>query len=207
MGRAWVLWLGLLGCTQDFGAFAQGSSAEVIPVAADGAAPDGAAPAISDASVAPSPTNDASAPSQDASPSDASEAGSGDGGVACTDTGGRVFNNHCYFVLPTKQTYDNARAACLSRGAHLVTLGSSAEQGQMSSLQAADDRWIGLRRAAGSPSGDGSFGWITGESRTYTNWGPGEPNGSGECVRLLPTTGTWADYACSTVLFGVCERE
>ena len=34
--------------------------------------------------------------------------------------------------------------------------------------------WIGLYDPDGSDGG--TFGWITGEAVSYTNWGPGEPN-------------------------------
>jgi hypothetical protein len=48
--------------------------------------------------------------------------------------------------------------------------------------------------------------WITGEPRTYTNWGYREPNGSGECVRFS-AGGRWSDNACATSLAAICERE
>ncbi|MEL6182205.1 MAG: lectin-like protein [Myxococcota bacterium] len=43
--------------------------------------------------------------------------------------------------------------------------------------------------------------------RSYTNWGSGEPNNSGneDCGELRLDTGQWNDKECDTVQPFVCE--
>lgn len=120
--------------------------------------------------------------------------------VACTDAEGKLFGGHCYFPITTADRYDLVRVACTSRGAHLVTITSAAEEAFVETIRPGRDRWIGLRRTTTM------FTWITGETLSYTKWEPGEPNGSGECARLRATN-VWADQNCNTNEEAICERE
>jgi hypothetical protein len=81
-----------------------------------------------------------------------------------------------------------------------VTITSAGEQALVDTV-GTGDRWIGLARSSGATT----FGWVTSEAVTYTNWAPGEPNGTGSCARLR-TTG-WADIGCDQSYAAVCERE
>jgi hypothetical protein len=87
-----------------------------------------------------------------------------------------------------------------------VTITSAAEQTAVSALGAAQDRWIGLSRPAGSAAVASSFQWITGESSTFANWDSGEPGSVGTCVRMHADA-RWADGTCTTLLTAICERE
>jgi hypothetical protein len=51
-----------------------------------------------------------------------------------------------------------------------------------------------------------AYVWVTGEAVGYTHWAQGEPNFSGECVRIQ-TTGTWADNQCTNSAYAICERD
>jgi hypothetical protein len=135
---------------------------------------------------------------QDTGVSDDADAQPIDAGP-CT---GVMFGGHCYF-LSAAGTQPQALAACSGAFGHLVTYGSAAEQAATLAL-GTPDWWIGLHRAGGPPK-DGNYDWITNEPRTYTNWGAGEPNGTGQCVRIQSDS-TWSDEDCTTVRQGVCER-
>ena len=96
----------------------------------------------------------------------------------------------------------------MSQGAHLVTITSSAESGAIGSISPGVDRWIGLSRTAVAPAVDSSYQWITGEPRAgYSSWSPGEPNGSGTCVRMKAGGVQWADDGCTDQRDAICERE
>lgn len=125
--------------------------------------------------------------------------------VPCTEPSGKMYMGHCYFAL-NPRTYLAARDFCLSLKAHLVTITSAGEQAHVETI-GFNDRWIGLLRPEGSPSGASSFKWITGETSSYANWDFGEPNGSGLCARLKDSDGRWGDWQCSQSLPAVCERE
>ena len=49
----------------------------------------------------------------------------------------------------------------------------------------------------GSP---GTFAWTDGSPASYTNWGPGQPDGGGagnQCAVLDANGGTWDDVTCT----------
>jgi len=182
---------GFAGCTHDFDTF------QADAPAGDGGGPDAAAVDGGDPDVAP-PGDAGEDASSDAQP---------DGSGACTEKGAMTFAGHCYFPLMNKQTWAAAGSSCGAASAHLVTLGSADEQDAVKEIVSADDRWIGLNRPASSPVGDASFAWATGEPRTYTDWGAGEPNGTGECARMKGKSGQWADATCTSMLRTICERD
>lgn len=130
-----------------------------------------------------------------------------DTAVPCTETGAKTYLGHCYFPTAGTLSWDAAKAACVAASAHLVSITSAGEQAVVAGVKSGD-RWIGLSRPVGSPTGASSFTWVTAEAVTYTNWdtAAGEPNGSGECARLNAAS-LWADRACNNKLFAVCERE
>ena len=130
-----------------------------------------------------------------------------DTAAPCPEAGAKTYLGHCYFPTPSPLSWDSAKAACTAASAHLVSITSPGEQAVVVTVRSGD-RWIGLSRPVGSPTGEASFSWVTAEAMTYKNWdaAAGEPNGSGECAKAS-FSGAWADQACSNKLFAVCERE
>lgn len=167
----------------DSGATGDVGSAESEPPAAEDVGP---------------PTEDARTPSVDAEAPDvlaANVAASSD----CLAVSGKAFGGHCYFVADVA-AFATARGACKAKGAHLVTITSSAEQAFVAGLTSTDT-WIGLERVSGKLDT-----WVTGEPVGYALWAPGEPNGSGSCVRLR-SDHLWGDNNCSLEYPAICERE
>jgi len=116
---------------------------------------------------------------------------------ARADTGPWAFlrpdgTQHWYKVIsvPEGITWLGARINAVTANGYLVTLTSQEENDFVFGL--CDDPlywnprvstgntligpWIGGTQASGAPEPDGQWGWITGESFTYTNWAPGQPN-------------------------------
>jgi hypothetical protein len=130
-----------------------------------------------------------------------------DAKVACTEPGAKVYGGHCYFRIdPT--TWDVAQKTCAAAPGvvHLVTITSDGEQAFVSALGTGTDRWIGMARDATAPAVKTSYKWITGEAQTYDNWLVGEPNGTGNTVRMQ-ADGHWADREYTYVFAAICERE
>jgi hypothetical protein len=100
----------------------------------------------------------------------------------------------------------NSSTTCQAAGAHLVSIGSAEEQAAVAAISSNQDRWMGLSRPTVSLPLVASYVWVTAEASTYAHWASGEPNGSGECVRIQQQ-GTWADNSCSTLALAICERE
>jgi hypothetical protein len=88
-------------------------------------------------------------------------------------------NNHLYYLLaPASWTDSQAQAVAL--GGNLVTINDAAENAWVYSTFGGMNRplWLGLTDQAV----EGAFGWISGESASFTNWNPGEPNNGGGFV-------------------------
>ncbi len=82
------------------------------------------------------------------------------------------FEGHTYQRFDESLTWDEANAACMEAGGHLVTITSEEEQDFIESLMEEGNKkqyWIGMR-TSGGPT------WVNGEAYDYSNWDRGEPN-------------------------------
>ena len=61
--------------------------------------------------------------------------------------------------------------------------------------------WIGLQS-----NGAGGGSWIDNEEFKFSNWLPGEPDGSGTCVAMQDLTGEWVDVSCGEAWPFVCKK-
>lgn len=96
-------------------------------------------------------------------------------------TYGTSFEGSSYFVSSTEVTISQARAAAATSGGHLVTIGSAAENSEVSNLAGGKLIWIGFndRNNEGNRQSGTEANWVwdNGEPVTYTNWRlPNEPN-------------------------------
>ncbi len=134
---------------------------------------------------------------------DAGTGGSGGGLTDCDEPGAQRWsqNGHCYFPLEGSDNWSGQQDECASLNAYLVTITTKDEQDFVTPLVEDQDRWIGYHLTGAE------FEWVTGEPTDFENWGPGEPNESGEvCARIRPN-GAWADRSCTTKYRAICERE
>jgi hypothetical protein len=195
------------GCTLDFDRFAprteslpdSGSS----PVAESGTL-EGDKDAGSMPPVEASTDVDSGSPASDAGQPGGEDAGT-EGGAPCTEPRAVSFQGHCYFPTNTRTSWPSSQMACQAAGAHLVTIGSAEEQAAVAPLATTQDRWIGMNRPVLSLNAS-AYVWVTGEAVGYTHWAQGEPNFTGECVRIQ-TTGSWADNQCTNSAYAICERD
>jgi lectin-like protein len=134
-------------------------------------------------------------------------------------------NGHCYFLLATPFSWDEARSACQARGLgwDLVSVRSAADSAFLDGVLTfeawlgASDRviegtWAWVVDNQPFWSGNGTTGGPVGDA--YTHWNPSEPNGvTTDCARALPRSfgspipdAPWADLACETLRGAVCEQ-
>jgi formylglycine-generating enzyme required for sulfatase activity len=109
-------------------------------------------------------------------------------------------NGHWYQLLQSPPgtrhwTWSDAATTATVRGAHLATFGSNAEcAAAYAGLGLAESMsiiaWIGLLQYPGSAEPDGGWYWCTGETVTFVNWKPGNPDDAG-CSQL----GNHQDFA------------
>lgn len=94
--------------------------------------------------------------------------------------GSPIYNpatGHWYERVDDEVTWNTAKAAAEARGGYLAVITSSAEnQWIVDNLGGAAtlDHWLGAYRETAARY---AWTWVNGESWSYTNWWPGEPNG------------------------------
>lgn len=101
-----------------------------------------------------------------------------------------------YTVSKGKATWKEAQAKCKEAGGHLVTITSQTENDNVARLlwnAGARTAWIGLS----DKDLESEWKWVGGESSTFRNWAPGEPNDAGgaeDCVEIHSGSGKWNDW-------------
>jgi hypothetical protein len=130
-------------------------------------------------------------------------------------TGESEFGGHCYAVTTSAQTFSAASTSCGARGTgwKVVSLESAAENGFVSSLVGSTEHWLSGTDA----TTEGSFVWASGATfwtgglngsppaGAYANFVAGEPNDTGDCVRMV-SGGQWRDVSCTATYRAVCEK-
>ncbi len=84
-------------------------------------------------------------------------------------------NGHTYVLTTYCPTPQAARASAASMGGYLVAINDQAESDFLATHFTGVRLWIGLS----DELVEGQFGWDSGETMSFTNWRPGEPNNSG----------------------------
>lgn len=80
------------------------------------------------------------------------------------------------YYLTTATSWTDAQAQAQAMGGNLVTINDAAENQFLADTFGSSELfWIGYTDAAN----EGQFQWVNGETSTYTNWSPGEPNNAG----------------------------
>ena len=181
-----VLALGILGCATAGEAPAGGADDD----------PGAGGPDARTGVIYDEPPDAPPAPSFDAAPPDAAPCAGGQRSAVDPVTGA------CYLLFTAPMIWPNAKGACetMTPRAHLVTISDAEEAALVASLASGFEPWIGLNDVIV----DGTYGWVTAETFAFTDWAAGEPNDSGDCVRLQG--GRWADMACTLDRPYLCER-
>ncbi|XP_036973174.1 macrophage mannose receptor 1 [Acanthopagrus latus] len=130
-----------------------------------------------------------------------------DGELRCSGPDWYEFAEFCYKPFQDKKTWHNARTACRSLGAELVSIRSIKEQLWLESYLYLEtsDVWTGMNDL----DFPGLFTWSDGHMVTFTYWAPGEPNNHAgyneDCVEMLSRTGRWNDVTCSELNTYICK--
>ncbi len=78
-----------------------------------------------------------------------------------------------YQLTSESLSWTDAEAEAIALGGHLVAINDSTEQALLVALfGGVENLWIGFTDQAS----EGNFSWTNGDSVTFTNWNPGEPN-------------------------------
>ncbi|GCL40844.1 hypothetical protein NIES80_05340 [Dolichospermum planctonicum] len=112
------------------------------------------------------------------------------------------YNGNTY-LLTTAGTWQQAQAQAQSLGGNLVTVNNQAEQDWLvSTFGDSAGLWIGYTDEVT----EGQFRWANGETSTYTNWAPGQPdNFWNEDYVHIGSNGKWNDLPSTVSLRGIIE--
>lgn len=117
-----------------------------------------------------------------------------------------TYNAHQYQLTSEFLFWSEAQTEALSLGGNLVTINDASEEAWLKeTFGETEGFWIGLN----DQDQEGHFEWISGESVSYTNWAPGEPNNiGGEQDYVWMNYGTehkWDDRPSTRLLRGIIE--
>ena len=120
--------------------------------------------------------------------------------------GSTLFNyNGNTYLLGTAGTWQQVQAQAQSLGGNLVTINNQAEQDWLvSTFGGSEQLWIGFTDEVT----EGEFKWVSGETSTYTNWYPDEPNNAGneDYVGMnFGGAGKWNDSTSTFSTRGIVE--
>jgi hypothetical protein len=124
-------------------------------------------------------------------------------------------SGHCYFLTTSTQSFSAAQTTCTSRGTgwKLASIESATENSFVSTLVGATEHWL----SGTDTVTEGAFVWATGATfwtgglsgsapaGAYANFVSGEPNDSGDCIRMV-SGGQWRDVSCTSSYRAVCEK-
>lgn len=107
-----------------------------------------------------------------------------------------------WWVCEAPKTWDQAAAACASRGATTAIVPSAVAQELLHQAVGQGFHWLGARQA----EGEGAWSWVDGTPWGYANWGTLQPDDAApgqDCLRLTFGIvgegwfdGAWDDFFC-----------
>ena len=121
------------------------------------------------------------------------------------------FKGHKYELYNESMTWESAKLFCEKKGGHLVTISDEKENEFVNGMRCRNlstdyqqSIWLG----GSDTANEGTWSWITGESFTYSNWEPNEPNGGNSQNYLqMYSSGNWDDVQNEAGRFVVCEYD
>ena len=119
-------------------------------------------------------------------------------------------NGKVYYFHVGGKTYNEAVAYCLTKEGMLAEPKSLQEHNDMATLaETVTFEGLGVWIGINDKSQEGSFTYESdGEFIEYTNWYPGKPDSSGDCVILKKSNGfKWNDHPCRQNMSFICEKD
>jgi hypothetical protein len=121
-------------------------------------------------------------------------------------------NGHYYQRIDTFKTWTNARDHCQSLNGYLATLTSKEENdfAYQNLIQQVTQPGVPVLLGSTDQASEGNWQWTTGETWSYTNWAPGQPDNNGGQDYLAfwnnpAYPGQWDDTYGEVLLPFICE--
>ncbi|KAK9969974.1 hypothetical protein ABG768_028115 [Culter alburnus] len=114
------------------------------------------------------------------------------------------YKSSLYFISTEEKSWIESRRYCTERGADLIIINNSEEQGFVKKISADVKVWIGLT----DRDVEGRWEWVDSSTPTSRFWASGEPNsydGNEEDCAVNYGPG-WADFPCNRPMKWICEK-
>merc|ERR1711976_418444 len=124
------------------------------------------------------------------------------------------YEDRCYYVITNAVNWFEADNYCTfllpgTYKVHLAAINSPQEQQWLQNYLASEPGYRFRNFWTSGNNLDRRVGWkwsSTGGAVSYTNWAPGEPNASGECMQIWGEVGyQWDDADCYGPINFICE--
>ncbi|BAS59688.1 hemagglutinin/hemolysin-like protein [Leptolyngbya boryana NIES-2135] len=116
------------------------------------------------------------------------------------------YHNGKLYLLSSSATWEAAQTYAQSLGGNLVTINDATEEAWLrTTFGTTESFWIGLTDKVT----EGTFAWANGETTTYRNWAPGEPNnwnGNEDYASMnYGNNRQWNDASSTATMRGIIE--
>ncbi|XP_040027915.2 macrophage mannose receptor 1 isoform X1 [Gasterosteus aculeatus] len=118
------------------------------------------------------------------------------------------YNDHCFHLNRTQQTWSDAQRECHNERGELVSIRNVEDQSFVISqlgYESTDELWIGLN----DRKTEGLFDWSDHSTVSFTSWEFGNPAASSDindCVLIRGENGNWADRVCEEKHGSICMK-
>uniref|UniRef100_A0A8C1C5G4 CD209 molecule n=2 Tax=Cyprinus carpio TaxID=7962 RepID=A0A8C1C5G4_CYPCA len=112
------------------------------------------------------------------------------------------YQSSLYFISLEKKSWTESRQDCKARGADLITINNSEEQGLVTKMSFGTSAWIGLTDS----DVEGTWKWVDGSTLASGFWWSGEPNGHRRENCVMSYASRWYDYPCNDAFKWICEK-
>uniref|UniRef100_A0AAQ4P8Z2 Mannose receptor, C type 1b n=1 Tax=Gasterosteus aculeatus aculeatus TaxID=481459 RepID=A0AAQ4P8Z2_GASAC len=118
------------------------------------------------------------------------------------------YNDHCFHLNRTQQTWSDAQKECHNERGELVSIRNVEDQSFVISqlgYESTDELWIGLN----DRKTEGLFDWSDHSTVSFTSWEFGNPAASSDindCVLIRGQNGNWADRVCEEKHGSICMK-
>ncbi|KAK7153565.1 hypothetical protein R3I94_007066 [Phoxinus phoxinus] len=113
------------------------------------------------------------------------------------------YNSSLYFLSSEKRSWTESRRYCTERGADLIIINNTEEQGFVRKISSDVNVWVGVT----DRDVEGTWKWVDGSTLNSGFWSSGEPNsavGDEDCA--LNRGPGLADYPCNDAFEWICEE-
>jgi len=120
------------------------------------------------------------------------------------------YGQQCYKLVRNEVKWEEAEAACVADGSHLVSLHNPREQNYINALVMQNPGWVSFWIGGNDIDQTRGWKWTDGSPFYFWNWNIGEPNnlgGSEFCIEMSADMyGRWNDINCDRVFSYICSK-